>query len=167
MVIVEGEPDRDARLYDAGLTLLVDKFLEVRASDEGEVTNPQHETDRVQDVGLAGPVQPGDRSELGVERADFCPHSIGFETIDDDLLDVHGPVQIATTGAQTLSLAARPLELQQIWLRLVRIVAVASQIHCSLRESITLSEKARFSLEKNTASFFPGQRNGFVVFLTC
>ena len=24
MVIVEGEPDRDARLYDAGLTLLVD-----------------------------------------------------------------------------------------------------------------------------------------------
>ena len=40
MVIVEGEPDRDARLYDAGLTLLVDKFLEVRASDEGEVTLP-------------------------------------------------------------------------------------------------------------------------------
>lgn len=53
------------------------------------MSEAQDEEDRVEDVGLARTVEPGDRVELGVQVTDRGSGGVAFEALDDDLLDVH------------------------------------------------------------------------------
>lgn len=54
-----------------------------------QIGNAQHEADRVQDVALPGPIQPGDGVKLRIEAMDLGTLAVRFETIDDDGFDVH------------------------------------------------------------------------------
>lgn len=54
-----------------------------------EVRNPQKETYRVQNVGLAAAVQSGDGIEKRVEAVDFGPLGVRFKTFDNDGFNVH------------------------------------------------------------------------------
>lgn len=54
-----------------------------------EVGNAQKETYRVQNIGLAAAVQSCDGVEQRVEAVDLRPLCVGFESFNNDRLDVH------------------------------------------------------------------------------
>lgn len=55
-----------------------------------QVLEAQHEADRVEDVGLARAVEPRDGIEAGVKVVQRDLLRVGLESIDGDVLDVHG-----------------------------------------------------------------------------
>lgn len=69
------EDNGDAGLGNPRLALLVDELLQVAHPDMAEVREAQHKTNRVQNVRLAAPVEPGDRVEGWVEIANHCEPS--------------------------------------------------------------------------------------------
>ncbi len=84
------EHDRDRGPGDARLPVLVHELLEVVRPHVAQVGDAEQEADRVQDVGLARPVEAGDGVEAGVEAADLGPRAVRLEAVDDHLLDEHG-----------------------------------------------------------------------------
>ena len=123
----------DGGLVDTGLTLLVDQFGEVAGADLGEVLDSENEADGIEDVGFSGAVEAGDGVEVRVEPdwlgwskclllaagqitfrcsstvmernlpGNHRAVSVGFEPVDDNLLDVHGA---AILSMPTLLLSA-------------------------------------------------------------
>lgn len=83
------EDDGDGGLGDAGLALLVDELLERGGAHGAEVGDAEHEADGVEDVGLAGAVEPGDGVEQRVESRHHRPPRVRLEALQADLLDVH------------------------------------------------------------------------------
>ena len=55
-----------------------------------QVGDAQHEADGVQDVGLAGAVEPGDGIEKGVEARHHRALGVALEAVHHNLLNVHG-----------------------------------------------------------------------------
>lgn len=55
-----------------------------------QVLDAHHEANRVQDVGLAAAIEARDGIEAGVEVAEGHALRIRLETVNRDLLDVHG-----------------------------------------------------------------------------
>lgn len=76
--VIEG--DRDTGLGNTGLALLVDQFLEVGDTGNGEGLEPQDEQDGVHDVGLAGTVESSNGVELLVEVSDDGSLGVGLES---------------------------------------------------------------------------------------
>ena len=68
IVIVEDK--RDNGLLHTGLSLFVDQFGQVTRSDLTEVGDSEDEADRIENVGLSGPVQAGDGVEVGIKAAE-------------------------------------------------------------------------------------------------
>ena len=64
-------------------------YLHVGDAHLGELGDAQHETDAVQNVALARPIQPRDGIELLVEGPRDGAPPVGLEAVEDDLLDVH------------------------------------------------------------------------------
>lgn len=122
--------DGDGGLVDTGLTLLVDQFGEVAGADLGEILDSENEADGIEDVGFSGAVEAGDGVEVRVEPdwlgwskclllagrwrcsstamernlpGNHRAVSVGFEPVDDNLLDVHGA---AILSMPTLLLSA-------------------------------------------------------------
>ena len=83
------ENERDGRLRDARLTLLVDEVLQRRRAHLREVRNAEHEANRVEDVRLAGAVQARDRIELLIPARHDRALRVRLEAVDDHLLEVH------------------------------------------------------------------------------
>lgn len=83
------EDDGDGGLGDAGLALLVDELLERGGAHRAKVCDAEHEADGVEDVGLAGAVEPGDGVEQRVEPRHHRPRRVRLEPLKADLLDVH------------------------------------------------------------------------------
>jgi len=83
------EDDGDGGLGDPGLTLLIDELLERGGADLAEVGDAEHEADGVEDVGLAGAVEPGDGVEQRVEPRHHRPPRVRLEPLECYLLDVH------------------------------------------------------------------------------
>lgn len=83
------EDDGDGGLGDAGLALLVDELLERGGAHLAEVGDAEHEADGVEDVGLAGAVEPGDGVEQRVEPRHHRPPRVRLEPLQAYLLDVH------------------------------------------------------------------------------
>lgn len=83
------EDDGDGGLGDPSLTLLVDELLERGGADLAEVGDAEHEADGVEDVGLAGAVEPGDGVEQRVEPRHHRPPRVRLEPLEGYLLDMH------------------------------------------------------------------------------
>lgn len=84
------EDDRDGRLGDPGLALLVDELLEVRGANLLQIRDPEHEADGIEDVRLPRSVQTRDGVEEGIESRNHRSSGVGFEPFQADLFDVHG-----------------------------------------------------------------------------
>lgn len=56
----------------------------------GQVCDSEQEADCVQDVGLAGAVEPSDGVERRIEAVDLRPLAVRLEAVDDHALDIHG-----------------------------------------------------------------------------
>lgn len=54
-----------------------------------QIRDPQQETNCVQNVTLSGSIETGDSVEFRIESVNFRPLSVGFESVDDDVFDVH------------------------------------------------------------------------------
>lgn len=63
----------------------------VRAAYLWQIGNAQQKAYRVQDVGLAAAVEPGDGVERQIKPIYLRPLSIGLEAVQDDRLDIHLP----------------------------------------------------------------------------
>lgn len=83
------EDDGDGSLGDPGLALLVDELLERGGAHLAEICDAEHEADGVEDVGLAGAVEPGDGVEQRVEPRHHRPPRVRLEPLEGYLLDVH------------------------------------------------------------------------------
>lgn len=83
------EDDGDGGLGDTGLSLLVDKFLEIGGPDLLQIGDAQHEADGIENVGLAGAVEAGYGVEEGIEARDYRPRRVGLEAFQAYLLYVH------------------------------------------------------------------------------
>uniref|UniRef100_A0A0A9F103 Uncharacterized protein n=1 Tax=Arundo donax TaxID=35708 RepID=A0A0A9F103_ARUDO len=83
------EDDGDGGLGDAGLALLVDELLERGSAHLAEVGDAEHEADGVEDVGLAGAVEPGNGVEQRVEPRHHRTPRVRLEPLQGYLLDVH------------------------------------------------------------------------------
>lgn len=73
--------------------------LERASADLLELRDAEDEADRVQDVGLSTTVEARDSIELLVEALHHCALGIRLETINDDLLNVHGCTPILGRAA--------------------------------------------------------------------
>lgn len=65
-----------------------------------QIRYPQKETYRVQNIGLAAAVQSGDGVEQRVKAVDLRPVCVGFESFNDNRLDVH--VSLSADSAGTM-----------------------------------------------------------------
>jgi hypothetical protein len=83
------EDDGHGSLGDPGLALLVDELLERGSAYLTEICDAEHEADGVEDVGLAGTVEPGDGVEQRVEPRHHSPSRVRLEPLESYLLDVH------------------------------------------------------------------------------
>ena len=83
------EDDGHSGLSNSRLALLVHELLKIRSPNLLQIRDPEHEANRVEDVGLAGPVEPRNRVEKRVEPWDHGSRRVGFEPFQAYLLDVH------------------------------------------------------------------------------
>jgi hypothetical protein len=83
------ENDADGCLSDACAALLVHQFLQVLCAHSRQVLDAHDEAQRVQNVGLAATIEPGDSIESRVKVTERYSLRIALEAVDDDLLDVH------------------------------------------------------------------------------
>jgi hypothetical protein len=54
-----------------------------------KIGDSKKKTNRIQNVGLAAPIQSSDRIEKGVKSIDLCTLGVRLESIYHDGLDVH------------------------------------------------------------------------------
>jgi hypothetical protein len=61
------EDNRDTGLVDPRLSLFVDEFGQISSPHLTQVGNAQHETNRIQNIGLSGPIQTRNRIEMRIK----------------------------------------------------------------------------------------------------
>lgn len=83
------EDDGDGGLGNTGLSLLVDKFLEIGSPDLLQVSDAQNEADGIENVGLSGAVEPRYGVEEGVEARNHSPRRVRLEPFQAYLFYVH------------------------------------------------------------------------------
>lgn len=70
------EDDRDTGFRHSSLASLVDQVLEIRGSDGRQVRDPEHEADRVENVGFPRSIEASNRVERWIEATDGSPDFI-------------------------------------------------------------------------------------------
>lgn len=81
--------DGDGGLCNTRLSLLVNELLQIGSTDLLQIGDAQDEANGVEDVGLAGAIEPSDGVEVRVKPRNHSPRRIRLEPFQAYLLYVH------------------------------------------------------------------------------